>query len=101
MSDYSEDTLRKAKNFGFLQYSVEKCIIILNPEQPEQFKFDIQDEGHPLCIMYQNGLNTGRYNLDAAEFKIKDAESQIKLMELSREKLYHAKLLEISGSDDN
>lgn len=101
MSDYSEETLRKAKNFGFLQYSIDKCISILNPDNPEEFRFDIQDEGHPLFIMYQNGLNTGKYNLDAAEFKIKDAESQIKQMELSREKLYHAKLLEIAGADDN
>lgn len=86
MIEYSEDTLRKVKNFGYLQYSIEKCISILNPESPDQFRFDIQDEGHPLCVMYQSGLNTGKYNIDAQEFELKRIMVESEKRKLQSEK---------------
>lgn len=55
--DYTEDILRKIKNFGYLQYSIERIVSILNPDNQEQFTFDIKDENHPAAVMYQSGLN--------------------------------------------
>ena len=55
--EYTEEILRKIKNFGYLQYSIDRIISILNPESPAQFTIDLKDDSHPACVMYQAGLN--------------------------------------------
>lgn len=99
--DYTEDILRKAKNFGYLQYSIEKCISILNPESSDQFRFDIQDENHPLCVMYQSGLNTGKYNIDAQEFELKRIMVESEKQKLNNEKRFQSLLNYFLGYGDN
>jgi hypothetical protein len=99
MIEYTEETLRKVKNFGFLQYGIEKIISILNPESPAQFKIDITDEGHPLSVMYKSGLNTGQYNLDAVEFELKRAEVDAKKQQISNDKMVDQMVDEYLGYD--
>ncbi|MBV5334190.1 MAG: hypothetical protein JZU49_00100 [Sulfuricurvum sp.] len=99
MNEYTEDTLRKVKNFGYLQYSIDKCISILNPEDPERFRFDIKDENHPLCVMYQSGLNTGKYNIDAQEFELKRVMVDSEKLKLQREREVDTMINEFLGYD--
>lgn len=86
MNEYTEDIFRKVKNFGYLQYSIDKILSILNPDNPDQFTFDIKDEGHPLCVMYQSGLNTGKYNLDAQQFELQKVLIESQKMDLQVKK---------------
>lgn len=69
MSNYDDKTLKMVERLGALQYNVEKVIVMLNPEDPEQFKKDLQDTETVLNAMYQSGLHKGKYNLDAQAFK--------------------------------
>lgn len=101
MIEYTEDTLRKAKNFGYLQYSIDKIISILNPENAEQLRFDIQDENHPLCVMYQSGLNTGKYNIDAQEFELKRIMVESEKQKLQNEKRFQNLLNDFLGYGNN
>jgi len=60
---------------SILKTPIDKLISILNPDDPEQFRIDISDPETILCTMYQSGLNTGQYNLDIQEFKLKQIET--------------------------
>ena len=84
--EYTEEILRKIKNFGYLQYSIDRIISILNPESPAQFTIDLKDDSHPACVMYQAGLNTGKYNLDAQEFELKRTLVDTEKLKLQRER---------------
>ncbi|MCT4602476.1 MAG: hypothetical protein N4A59_06205 [Marinifilum sp.] len=84
--EFTEEILRKVKNFGYLQYSIERIISILNPEEPGFFEICIKDPEHPLGVMYQSGLNTGKYNLDAQEFELKRVQIDSEKIELKRKK---------------
>lgn len=96
---YSEEILRKVKNFGYLQYSVDKCIDMLSPEDPDRFRWEIKDENHPLCVMYQSGLNTGKYNLDVQEFQLKQILIDSEKLKLKREKEVDTMINEFLGND--
>jgi hypothetical protein len=99
--NYTEDILRKIKNFGYLQYSIDRIISILNPEVAEQFEIDLKEDSHPACVMYQSGLNTGKYNLDAQEFELKRIQIDSEKMELERKKRFDTELQKFLGYGDN
>lgn len=78
---YTEDFLKKVKTFGALQYSVERIISVLTPEDPEQFKTDFNNPESVVYIMYQAGFNSGQYLLDAQQFKQAEIDTDIKRIE--------------------
>lgn len=98
---YPDDILKKVKQFGYLQYDVKKIVSILNIEDVETFVQDIQNVDEPLCVMYQSGLNTGLFNLDAAEFKLKSAEADQARIDLEREKKLDILINDYLGFNDD
>lgn len=98
--DYTEEILAKVRTFGILQYSIEKILSILNPVDPYQFGLDIKDKDHSLCIMYESGQNTGQFNLDAAEFKLKSAMADQVKAQIEREKTVNRMIDEFLGGPD-
>lgn len=99
--NYTEEILRKIKSFGFLQYSIERIVSILNPDNPAQFEADLKDEDHSACIMYQTGLNTGKYNLDAQEFELKRIQIDSDKLELEAKKSVDKMINEFLGYGEN
>lgn len=100
--NYPEEILRQVKQFGFLQYGIDKILTILNPEDHEGFTNDITDDETSLCIMYQSGLNSGQYNLDVVEFKLKSAEAAKATAEVEQGKHLHTMKNDFCGiTDDN
>lgn len=82
---YSEEILKKVKNFGALQYAPEKIITILQPEDKETFLKDLADEESILFAVYHSGLQSGKYNQDIQVFQ--SGEIQIKKTQLEFEQL--------------
>ena len=58
MSQYDEEILRRVRELGKQQKNITKVIDIVDPKEGEEFSEDIQNEEHPLCIMYQSGLKS-------------------------------------------
>lgn len=98
---YTEEILRKIKNFGYLQYGIPRIISILNPDNAEQFEWDLKDENHPACVMYQSGLNTGKYNLDAQEFELKRIQIESEKVDLENKKQFNQMIDEFLGYGEN
>ena len=99
---YSEEIYRKLKTCGALNFSLDETINHLyGMADLTQLAIDLRDETSLVFLMYQSGLNTGKYALAASEFQIRSAEAEKAQLELKREKLYHNKLLEIAGYDED
>lgn len=98
---YPDEILQQVKRFGFLQYGIDKILSILSPEDPDQFVSDLRNEETTLFVMYHSGLNTGQYNLDAAEFKLKSAEADKMQLEVKRENLLHEMINDFCGNNDD
>lgn len=82
---YSEDILKRVKAFGLVQYTVEKIVSIMAPENADQFVADLRDPESVLCIMYQSGLNSGQFRLDVEQFKQSEIETQTAKLEYEQE----------------
>ena len=99
--NYTEEILRKIKNFGFLQYGIDRIISILNPDDPQQFEWDLKDKEHPASVMYQSGLNTGKYNIDAQEFELKRIMVESEKRDLENKKQVDQMINEFLGYGDS
>lgn len=97
---YSDEILQQVKRFGVLQYSIEKIVSILNPLSPLQFVDDIRAEETTLYAMYHSGLDSGQYNLDAAEFRLKSSEADKAALEVARFKKMDGLINEFCGYDN-
>jgi hypothetical protein len=88
--DYSKEFLQKIKSFGLLGWDLEKILSVLSlqPHERAQFLADFADEDSVVFAMYQTGLNTGQFNLAAAEYKAKMAEAEGIQLKNDREKRY-------------
>lgn len=99
--NYSEEIYRKIKHCGVLSFSVEDTINHLYSDcDIAQLAIDLRDETTFAYIMYTAGLTSGKFALASVEFQIRNAEAEKANLELTRERLYHKKLLEIAGYDD-
>ena len=81
---YSEDTLKKIKTFGALQYTPEQIMVILRITNQEQFLTDLENPETLLSSMYQSGLLSGKYNQDIQLFQISEIEIKMKKEELAQ-----------------
>jgi len=82
---YTEDILKRVKAFGLVQYTAEKIVSIIAPDDPDQFIADLKDPDSVLCIMYQSGLNSGQFRLDVEQFKLAEIEAQTAKLEYDEE----------------
>lgn len=87
---YSEEFLKKVKSFGVLQYSADRIISVLSPENPDQFKKDFADPESVVYIMYQAGFNSGQYMLDVQTYKQQEIDTEIKRIEFEERKAFLA-----------
>lgn len=92
---YSEEILKKVKNFGALQYAPEKIVTILQPDDKETFLKDLADNESILYAIYHSGLQSGLYNQDiqvfqAGEIAIK--KTQLEFEQLQRENSVYKEL---------
>ena len=78
---YTEEILKKIRAFGVVQYSIDKIISILQPENPEILRSDLQDPDSIAHTVYIAGINSGQYRLDIEQFKILEIETQTKKLE--------------------
>lgn len=99
--NYTEEILRKIKSFGYLQYDIDRIISILNPDDPRQLEWDLKDQEHPAGVMYQSGLNTGKYNLDALEFQLKKIQIESEKHDLETKKEVDQMINEFLGNDNS
>ena len=65
---YDESFLNKISSFGVLGYSVEKIIFLVDPENPEALKRDIETPGTDVYKAYWKGKTTGEYTMDNVLF---------------------------------
>lgn len=74
---YDESFLNKISSFGVLGYSVEKIIFLVDPENPEALKRDIETPGTDVYKAYWKGKTTGEYTMDKVLFDkgIKDRDT--------------------------
>lgn len=88
--DYTADFLNRIKQFGLIGWELDKILTILtlSPAEKEQFVFDFGDNESIVYAMYQNGLQTGQFNLAAAEYKTKMAEAEEQEIKNRRRKDY-------------
>ena len=64
---YDESFLNKISSFGVLGYSVEKIIFLVDPENPEALKRDIETPGTDVYKAYWKGKRTKDRDTDANE----------------------------------
>lgn len=65
---YDESFLNKISSFGVLGYSVEKIIFLVDPEDSEVLKRDIETPGTDVYKAYWKGKITGEYTMDKVLF---------------------------------
>lgn len=65
---YDESFLNKISSFGVLGYSVEKIIFLVDPEDSEVLKRDIETPGTDVYKAYWKGKTTGAYTMDKVLF---------------------------------
>jgi len=95
---YTEDIYRLIRGFGALQYPVDLVLVHLTGKvDPAQFKIDIEDPGHPVYTVYQAGLTTGKYALDAQEFELKRIMVDSEKLKLQREREVDTMINEFLG----
>lgn len=66
--EYDGTFLTKISSFGILGYSAEKIIYLVDPDDPEQFKKDIETPGSEVYKAYHKGAATGKYSMDKVLF---------------------------------
>jgi len=98
---YTKEILERVKNAGILQYDIDKVINLVNPEDRAQFSFDITNEETVLCFVYTEGLNSGKYKIDVANYKLAAAEAELKTLEVKREKEVASMIDEYLGESPN
>ena len=99
---YSDDIYRLVRGYGALQYPVDLVVTHLTGKvDPAEFKIDIEDSSHPLFTVYQSGLNTGKYNIDAQEFELKRIMVESEKQKLEIEKRFQNKLNLFLGYGNN
>jgi hypothetical protein len=86
MTLYPKEILDRVRAFAALQYDIGKIVKLINPEDYEQFKQDIQDETHVLFHVYNQGIDHGKFKLDAALLKLQSAEADKALLEVKRQR---------------
>jgi hypothetical protein len=60
--------LNKISAFGVLGYSPEKIVILVDPDDPERLREDLDTPGTAPYKAYHKGRVTGEYTLDKALF---------------------------------
>lgn len=99
---YTEEIYRLVRGYGALQYPVDLVLTHLTGKvDPEAFRFDIEDPSHQLCTVYQAGLTTGKYALDAQEFELKRVMVDSEKLKLQREKNVDAMINQFLGEDED
>lgn len=88
--EYTGDFLQRVKQFGLIGWELDKILSILtfSPTERAQFVADFGNEESIVYAMYQNGLNTGQFNVSVAEYKAKMAEAEGIQLKNDREKRY-------------
>lgn len=66
---YDTTFLAKISSFGVLGYSVDKIIYLVDPDDPEQLKRDIETPGTEVYKAYNKGKTTGEYTMDKVLFE--------------------------------
>lgn len=97
---YTEDIYRLIRGFGALQYPIDLVLVHLTGKVDAfQFKIDIEDQDHPVYTVYQAGLTTGKFALDAQEFELKRVMVDSEKLKLQREKEVDAMINKFLGYD--
>ena len=65
---YDESFLNKISSFGVLGYSVEKIIFLVEPENPEALRQDIETPGTDVYKAYWKGKTCREYTMDKVLF---------------------------------
>lgn len=73
---FTEKQLREIKNFGVLQYDIEKVLLLIQPENPDQFRNELKDINTEIGKAYAEGFLSGKYSLDAQQFEVSKAVSR-------------------------
>ena len=81
---YDESFLNKISSFGVLGYSVEKIIFLVDPENPEALKRDIETPGTDVYKAYWKGKTTGEYTMDKVLFDTDANERMRNRMQLDK-----------------
>lgn len=66
--NYDNSFIEKVRAFGVLGYPVHEIIFLVDPQNPEEFKKDIQDPKNELYRAYHKGKTTGQYTMDKSLF---------------------------------
>ena len=65
---YDDAFIEKVRAFGVLGYPVHEIIFLVEPDDPEQFKHDIQNPDSEIYKAYHKGKTTGQYTMDKSLF---------------------------------
>lgn len=99
--EYDVTFLAKISSFGILGYSADKIIFLVDPENPEQFRKDIETPGTEVYKAYYKGKTTGEYSMDKILFdmatKDRDAEANSQMNQRMHLKKVDDKIKESFG----
>ena len=66
--NYDSAFIEKVRAFGILGYPVHEIIYLVEPDNPEQFKHDVQNPDSEIYKAYYKGKTTGQYTMDKSLF---------------------------------
>ena len=87
-----ETFLNKISSFGVLGYSTEKIIFLLDPEDPEELKKELEKPGTAVYKAYWKGKITGEYSMDKVVFDKGTKDRDLEANKLMKTRMHTDKI---------
>lgn len=97
----SKEQLEKIKYCGIMQYPIDQVVKVVNPDLPEELRSELSNPESAAAYLYNEGLNNGKFKLDAALFKLQSAEAELQTMKVKREREVDVLISEYLGENLN
>jgi len=99
--EYDSEILKAVRGLGALGYDIEKVIETVKPFNSITFRIDLEDEEHPLHVMYESGLNANGSELDRLNALLIGIQIESEKIDLQQKKNTEEMINEYLGNGDS
>ena len=87
--EWSEDIIKKTESFGILGYEIQRCLIIIDFDDPSvsaQYERDFKDKLSPIYKTYHKGVVKNEFAIDKKLSEMAHAGDMKAIQELDKRK---------------
>ncbi len=84
---YSKEILAKVRSMGTLSYTLDRVLILVEPENPEQFIIDFNDKKSEIHKEFEKGVLIAEYQIDKKLFELAKEGDVAALEQLENRKI--------------